>query len=160
MNLDPHAHLPAGRFAYKDTHREGVAGEDAGGGEMAVMRGGRVFEKVGVNISTVHGALAPRAQEMMASRGIPGIDDDPRFLGIWYFTGRAYEFAESARRPYEHADVLDARRMVVRRRRRPQPDGFRSMRTRRISMPPTNAHAITMIRITIPGTRRGRTTIS
>ena len=75
----PFSDLPAGRFVRTGTRREGEAGEDAGGGEMAVMRGGRVFEKVGVNVSTVHGTLAPRAQAMMASRGIPGIADDPRF---------------------------------------------------------------------------------
>lgn len=46
---------------------------------MSVMRGGRVFEKVGVNWSEVHGTLAPRAQAAMAARGVPGMDSDPRF---------------------------------------------------------------------------------
>ncbi len=47
---------------------------------MSVMRGGRVFEKVGVNISTVHGTLGPRAQAaMMARKGLDGMADDPRF---------------------------------------------------------------------------------
>lgn len=47
---------------------------------MSVMRGGRVFEKVGVNISTVYGTLGDRAQVAMAARkGIPGMKDDPRF---------------------------------------------------------------------------------
>ena len=47
---------------------------------MSVMRGGRVFEKVGVNISTVYGVLGERAQSAMAARkGIPGMKDDPRF---------------------------------------------------------------------------------
>jgi coproporphyrinogen III oxidase len=55
----PFSDLPAGKFERSQTHRQGEEGEDAGGGEMAVMRGGRVFEKVGVNISTVHGTLAP-----------------------------------------------------------------------------------------------------
>ena len=67
-----------GRFERTPTTREGEGGEDAGGGEMAVMRG-RLFEKVGVNVSEVYGTLAPRAQAMMASRGIPGVADDPRF---------------------------------------------------------------------------------
>ncbi|MGN7869285.1 oxygen-dependent coproporphyrinogen oxidase [Paracoccus sp. 22332] len=65
----------AGRFDVTPTTRA----EDGGGGLMSVMRGGRVFEKVGVNWSEVHGTLAPRAQAAMASRGVPGIDRDPRF---------------------------------------------------------------------------------
>jgi len=52
---------------------------DGGGGEMSVMRAGRVFEKVGVNISEVHGVLGDRAQKAMAARGVPGMDSDPRF---------------------------------------------------------------------------------
>ena len=63
-----------GRFDVTATERR-----DGGGGLMAVMRGGRVFEKVGVNVSTVHGRLAPAAQRAMASRGVPGVEGDPRF---------------------------------------------------------------------------------
>ena len=73
------AHLSAGRFEVSDTKRHSDDGSDAGGGVMSVMRGGRVFEKVGVNISTVYGTLAPRAQKAMAARGVPGMDADPRF---------------------------------------------------------------------------------
>ena len=68
-----------GRFEVTPTQRTGPAGEDHGGGKMSVMRGGRVFEKVGVNISTVWGELAPRAQKAMAARGVPGMEADPRF---------------------------------------------------------------------------------
>lgn len=64
-----------GRFVVTPTQR----GEDGGGGLMSVMRGGRVFEKVGVNWSEVHGTLAPKAQAAMAARGVPGMDTDPRF---------------------------------------------------------------------------------
>lgn len=46
---------------------------------MSVMRGGRIFEKVGVNWSEVHGTLEPRGQAAMAARGVPGIGEDPRF---------------------------------------------------------------------------------
>jgi coproporphyrinogen III oxidase len=52
---------------------------DGGGGLMSVMRGGRVFEKVGVNVSEVHGTLGERARRAMAARGVPGMEDDPRF---------------------------------------------------------------------------------
>ena len=63
-----------GRFDVTPTTRA-----DGGGGVMSVMRGGRVFEKVGVNISEVHGQLVDRAQKAMAARGVPGMDSDPRF---------------------------------------------------------------------------------
>ncbi len=64
-----------GRFEVTPTQR----GDDGGGGLMSVMRGGRVFEKVGVNWSEVHGALTSKAQAAMAARGVAGIEDDPRF---------------------------------------------------------------------------------
>jgi coproporphyrinogen III oxidase len=70
---------PVGRFEVSETKRTGDDGEDAGGGLMSVMRGGRVFEKVGVNISTVYGTLGERAQKAMAARGVAGMDSDPRF---------------------------------------------------------------------------------
>lgn len=76
----PFAHLDAGRFEVTETKRSSDDGSDAGGGLMSVMRGGRVFEKVGVNVSTVYGVLGDRAQAAMAARkGIPGMKDDPRF---------------------------------------------------------------------------------
>ncbi len=67
-------------FEITETKRKSDDGSDAGGGLMSVMRGGRVFEKVGVNVSTVYGTLGERAQMAMAARkGIPGMKDDPRF---------------------------------------------------------------------------------
>ncbi|MEN8837467.1 MAG: oxygen-dependent coproporphyrinogen oxidase [Celeribacter marinus] len=76
----PFSHLPAGRFEVTETTRASDDGSDAGGGLMSIMRGGRVFEKVGVNVSTVYGVLGERAQMAMAARkGIDGMKDDPRF---------------------------------------------------------------------------------
>ncbi|MFN3953008.1 MAG: oxygen-dependent coproporphyrinogen oxidase [Pararhodobacter sp.] len=72
----PLAECAAGRFEVTPTERDEGRG---GGGVMSVMRAGRVFEKVGVNISTVHGTLGARAQAAMAARGVPGMADDPRF---------------------------------------------------------------------------------
>ena len=75
----PFADSPAGTFEVTETKRHSDDGSDAGGGLMSVMRGGRVFEKVGVNVSTVFGTLGAPAQKAMAARGVPGIEDDPRF---------------------------------------------------------------------------------
>ena len=59
---------PSGHFERKNWTRDG-----GGGGQISVMHG-RVFEKVGVNISVVHGQFAEdfRAQ-------IPGATDDGQF---------------------------------------------------------------------------------
>ena len=71
---------PVGEFEVSTTKRTSDDGSDAGGGLMSVMHGGRVFEKVGINVSTVFGTLGARAQDaMVARKGLPGMRDDPRF---------------------------------------------------------------------------------
>lgn len=76
----PFADHAAGAFEMRETRRGSDDGSDAGGGLMSVLRGGRVFEKVGVNVSTVYGTLSEPAQNAMAARkDLPGMKADPRF---------------------------------------------------------------------------------
>ena len=64
----PKQSMPPGKFRRKKWHREG-----GGGGEMSIMEG-RLFEKVGVNISTVMGELSPEF-----SKQIAGAENNPKF---------------------------------------------------------------------------------
>ncbi|MFN5902736.1 MAG: coproporphyrinogen III oxidase, partial [Novosphingobium sp.] len=70
--IEAEAGSPA-KFDYLTWAREEDGNPHPGGGTRGLMTG-QVFEKVGVNVSTVYGKFAPEFAKQM-----PGAAEDPRF---------------------------------------------------------------------------------
>ena len=118
-----------GQFVIESWERTDASGAPGGGGRMAMLRG-RLFEKMGVHSSLVHGAF-PAGIRVANSRRRQG----PALLGRRRFGDRPSVEPACADRAYEYAARAHDQDMVWRRRgsdadARRAPQGGRSGRRR------------------------------
>ena len=66
--------LEKNKTKFKTTTWQRDKNKDEGGGEYRIIKGGKIFEKVGVNFSKVYGKFPKKFQKK-----IPGATKDPRF---------------------------------------------------------------------------------
>jgi len=66
--------LEKNKLKFKSTTWKRNKDKDEGGGEYRIIKDGKIFEKVGVNFSKVHGKFPIQFQNK-----IPGASKDPRF---------------------------------------------------------------------------------
>ena len=66
--------LEKNKLKFKSTTWKRNKDKDEGGGEYRIIKDGKIFEKVGVNFSKVHGKFPTQFQNK-----IPGASKDPRF---------------------------------------------------------------------------------
>ncbi len=66
--------LEKNKIKFKSTIWQRNKNKDEGGGEYRIIKGGKIFEKAGVNFSKVYGKFPKKFQ-----KNIPGASKDPRF---------------------------------------------------------------------------------
>jgi coproporphyrinogen III oxidase len=71
---DDISRLEKNKIKFKSTTWKRSKKKDEGGGEYRIITNGKIFEKVGVNFSKVHGKFPKKFQ-----KNIPGASKDPRF---------------------------------------------------------------------------------
>ena len=84
--------------------------EKEGGGTSYLLTGGKVFDKVGVNKSTVSGVFPKKFRSQ-----ILGAEKKRKILGFWSFSSCSYEKPKNTGNTFQYKVYSDLKRMVRRR---------------------------------------------